>query len=104
LADYKFKERCPCGDEVEFISYSSREMDSHVDRWRKIHRPHMTAIAKAIAENTKWPLYYMPNPIPGAAPQPGWWQNPIVTFETDTATGVTTQKGWPQYGGPKAEG
>lgn len=80
MADYKFKERCPCGDEVEFISYSSREMDSHVDRWRKIHRPHMTAIAKAIAENVKWPMYYV---APPSSPiQPLWPQNP-VTFKTE---------------------
>jgi len=91
MADYKFKERCPCGDEVEFISYSSREMETQIDSWRKIHRPHMTAIAKSIAENQKWPIYYVPSQIPpGAAAQP-WWQNPIITFSTDTSTGVTTK-------------
>lgn len=88
MADINFEERCPCGNQIKLSgSTYGGVVSSEIQRWHRIHDKHATAIAKALAENVKWPIYYVPPTFP-ADPQP-WWQNPIITFETNTATGVT---------------
>lgn len=93
IPDITFEERCPCGNHIKLSgSTYGGVVTGQIERWHRIHDKHATAIAKALAENTKWPMYWVP-PMNPADPQP-WWQNPIITFNTSTGANA----------GPKAEG
>lgn len=99
MPDLNIEERCPCGNHIKLSgSTVGGILTSEIQRWHRVHDKHATAIAKALAENTKWPIYYVPPlypaPLPGAADPNPWWQNPIITFNTSTGANA----------GPKAEG
>lgn len=86
MPDLNLEEHCPCGNTIKLSgSTVGGLLTSEFQRWHRVHDKHAAAIAKAVAENVKWPAYWMP-PMNPADPQP-WWQNPIITFNTETNAG-----------------